>query len=113
MRDISNNVNIRPAFPPVAAVTTNAVQTSTILDTYCYGAAMLAVVTGTLTGPGTFAGAMIESNDPAMAGSNSVAAVDMTGTPTLASFDFSSNNVCRKIGYIGNKRYLQATATPR
>jgi hypothetical protein len=113
MRDIANNVNIRPAFYPVAAVVDNTVQTSTILDTYGYGAAMLGLVTGTLTdADATFTVALSESNDSGMAGSNTVAAADMTGTPTLASFDFSADNVCRKIGYIGNKRYVQATITP-
>jgi hypothetical protein len=112
LRDIANNVNLKPAFSPVAAVITNTVQTSTILDTYGFGSSMLALVTGTLSGAGTFTVAFNESNDPAMAGANAVAAVDMTGTTALASFDFSGNNVCRKIGYIGNKRYVQATITP-
>jgi hypothetical protein len=113
MRDIANNVNIRPAFLPVAAVTDNTVQTSTILDTYGYGSAMLGLVTGTLTdADATFTVTFNESNDSGMAGSNAVAATDMTGTTALASFDFSADNVCRKIGYIGNKRYVQATITP-
>jgi hypothetical protein len=113
MRDLANNLNLKPAFLPGAAVTDNTVQTSTILDTYGFGAAMLALVTGTLTdADATFTVAFNESNDPAMAGANAVAAIDMIGTPALGSFDFSSDNVCRKIGYIGNKRYVQATITP-
>jgi hypothetical protein len=113
MRDIANNVNIKPAFYPVAAVTDNTVQTSTILDTYGYESAMLALVTGTLAdADATFTLAFSESNDSGMAGSNAVAAIDLIGTTALASFDFSSDQVCRKIGYIGNLRYLQATITP-
>ena len=113
MRDIANNVNIKPAFYPVAAVVDNTVQTSTILDTYGYGAAMLGLITGTLSdADATFTVALNESNDPAMAGANAVAAVDLNGTTALASFDFAADQVCRKIGYIGNKRYLQATITP-
>lgn len=113
MRDIANNVNIRPAFVPVAAVTDNTVQTSTILDTYGYGSAMLGLITGTLTdADATFAVALTESNDSGMAGANAVAAADMIGTLALASFDFSADNVCKKLGYIGGKRYLQATITP-
>jgi hypothetical protein len=113
MRDLTNNINIKPAFLPGAAVTDNTVQTSSILDTYAFGAAMLALVTGTLTdADATFTVAFNESNDSGMAGSNAVAATDMIGTTALASFDFSSDNVCRKIGYIGSKRYIQATITP-
>jgi hypothetical protein len=113
MRDIANNVNLKPAFYPVAAVTDNTVQTSTILDTYGYGSAMLGLVTGTLTdADATFTVALSESNDSGMAGSNAVAATDLVGTTTLASFDFSADNVCRKFGYIGSKRFVMATITP-
>jgi hypothetical protein len=113
MRDLANNLNFKPAFLPIAAVVDNTVQTSTILDTYGYGAIALALVTGTLTdADATFAVAMNESNDSGMAGSNAVAAGDLIGTTALASFDFTADNVCRKIGYIGSKRYIQATITP-
>ena len=113
MRDLANNIKFSPAFPPAAAVTDTTVQTSTILDTYGFGAAALALVTGTLTDTdATFAVAFSESNDSAMAGANAVAAIDLIGLPTLASFDFSADNSTRKIGYIGNKRYVQATITP-
>jgi hypothetical protein len=113
MRDIANNVNLRPAFVPGAAVTDNTVQTSTILDTYGYGSAMLGLVTGTLTdADATFTVAISESNDSGMAGSNAVAATDLVGTSALASFNFANSGVCRKIGYIGAKRFIQATITP-
>lgn len=113
MRDLMNQLHLKPAFAPVAAVTDNTVQTSTILDTYGYGSAVLALVTGTLTdADATFAVAVTESNDPAMAGANAVAATDLTGTPALASFTFADDIKCRKFGYIGSKRYIQATITP-
>jgi len=60
----------------------------------------------------TFALTFNESNDPAMAGANTVAANDMTGTTALASFTFADDIETRKIGYIGSKRYIQATITP-
>jgi hypothetical protein len=108
-----NNLHFKPAFAPVAAVTDNTVQTSTILDTYGFGSAVLAFVTGTLAdADATFAVAFNESNDSGMAGSNAVAATDMTGTTALASFTFGDDIECRKIGYIGSKRYLTATITP-
>src|ERR1700720_2431074 len=113
MRDIANNVNLKPAFYPVAAVTDNTVQTSTILDTYGFESAMLALVTGTLAdADATFTLAFSESNDSGRAGSNAVAPTGLIGTTALARFDFSADNRCRKIGYIGNCRYVQATITP-
>ena len=103
MRDLANNLNLKPAFYPVAAVTDNTVQTSTILDTYGFGSAVLGLITGTLTdADATFTVALNESNDSGVAGGTAVAATDLIGTTALASFDFSSDQVCRKIGYIGN-----------
>ncbi|WP_247410309.1 hypothetical protein [Bradyrhizobium sp. 23] len=113
MRDLMNQLHFKPAFAPVAAVVDNTAQVSTILDVYGFGSAVLAVVTGTLTdADATFALTFNESNDPAMAGANAVAATDMTGTTALASFTFADDIKCRKIGYIGAKRFIQATITP-
>jgi hypothetical protein len=113
LRDLMNHIHTKPAFAPGAAVVDNTAQVSTILDTLGFGSAVLAMVTGTLTDvDATFALTFNESNDPAMAGANSVAANDMTGTTTLASFTFADDIETRKIGYIGSKRYIQATVTP-
>jgi hypothetical protein len=113
MRDLANNLHFRPAFTPGAAVADNTAQVSAILDTLGFGSAMLAFLTGTLTdADATFATTLTESNDPAMAGANAVAAVDMIGTAALASFNFADDIECRKIGYVGSKRYVQATVTP-
>jgi hypothetical protein len=43
------------------------------------------------------------------------AAVDdayLVGTEALAGFTFADDNECRKIGYLGNKRYVRVTITP-
>lgn len=113
MRDLANNLHFKPAFTPATAVVDNTPQVSTILDTLGAGSAMLAFQTGTLTdADATFAELLEESNDPAMAGANTVAANDLIGTGALASFNFADDVECRKIGYIGNKRYIRATITP-
>jgi hypothetical protein len=113
LRDLFNNINIKPVFPPVAAVVDNTAQVSTILDTFGFGSAVLALVTGTLTdADATFAVTLAESNDPAMAGSNAVAAGELLGTLALASFTFADDIKCKKLGYIGAKRFIQATITP-
>jgi hypothetical protein len=113
LRDLMNNLHFKSAFPPGAAVTDNTAQVSTILDTYLFGSAVLAFVTGTLTDvDATFATTLSESDDSGMAGANAVATNDMTGTTALASFTFADDAECRKIGYIGKRRYIQATITP-
>ena len=111
MRDIMDRVHLQPAFPPKAAVTDNTAQVSTAADLKGYGSAMLAFITGTLSdADATFAVTMEESDDNSSW--SSVAAADLTGTTTLAGFQFDDDNECRKIGYIGLKRYVRATVTP-
>jgi hypothetical protein len=61
---------------------------------------------------GTFVTLLEESNDPAMAGATAVADIDLIGTEVLASFQFDDDIECRKLGYIGSRRYIRATVTP-
>lgn len=113
MRDLSSKVHIKPAIAPAAARTDNTAIVSAILDTYGYGAAMLALVTGTETDTNaTFAVLLEESNDSGMSGAAAVADGDMIGTELLAGFQFDDDVESRKLGYIGNKRYIRATITP-
>jgi hypothetical protein len=111
MRDTTDRLNIKPAFLPAAAVTDNTVQTSQVCDLLGFDSVMLAMVTGTLSdADATFATTLEESDDNSTY--TTVAAQDMNGTTTLASFDFSTDNACRKIGYHGTKRYIRAKVTP-
>jgi hypothetical protein len=113
MRDLTSHLQFKPAIAPAAARTDNTAIVSTILDTYGYGAAMLALVTGTETDTNaTFAVLLEESNDSGMSGAAAVADADMIGTEALAGFQFDDDVECRKLGYIGNKRYIRATVTP-
>ena len=36
----------------------------------------------------------------------------LLGTEAQAGFQFDDDNECRKIGYVGGKRYVRATITP-
>lgn len=113
MRDLANNLDLKPAFPPKAAVTDNTAQVSNILDTKAARSAVLALVTGTLSdADATFSVLLEESDNSDMSGANAVADEHLIGTEALASFDFAADNVCRKLGYIGYKRYIRATVTP-
>jgi hypothetical protein len=76
---------------------------SAILDTYGFGAAMLALVTGTNTDTNaTFAVLLEESSDAGMSGAAAVDDKDMIGTEALAGFQFDDDVECRKLGYIGS-----------
>lgn len=114
MRDSANNLHFKPAIAPVAALTNlNTPIVSTILDTFGYGSATLALVTGTETDTNVTTVVLLEeSNDSGMAGATAVADIDLIGTELLAAFQFDDDNECRKLGYIGSRRYIRATVTP-
>jgi hypothetical protein len=117
VRDLHNNINVRPALNPVIATTDNTVYTTSILDTLGFEGIELVLQTGTLAdADATFTVAMTQSNDPAMAGAIAVSQAqdggDTLGLLTQASFTFANDNQCFKIGYSGIYRYIQATVTP-
>lgn len=113
MRDIMNHVDLKVALAPVASAADNTAWVTGILDTRGYDSVMLAIMPGALPdADATFAVTIAESAASNMAGSNAVAAVDLTGTLALASFIFSDDNKVFKLGYTGTKRYIQATITP-
>lgn len=112
-RDLMNSINVTQLFPPKAAVTDNTAQVSAIIDTAGYESCTLVLDTGTLSdADATFAVTMEHGNDSALADTAVPAATDLIGTVALAGFDFSGDNVCRKLGYIGSKRYVRMTVTP-
>lgn len=111
MRDLMNNIHLQPAFAPKAAVTDGTAQTSLTCDLrkdgVRYDSAVLALVTGTLTDADAVWSVTIEESDD----DSSYAAVDdkdLVGTEALAGFQFDDDNECRKIGYVGTKRYIRA-----
>jgi hypothetical protein len=108
MRDITNKLDLKRAFSPVAAVTDGTAQVSTVCDLKGYGACMLALMTGTLSDADATWTVLIEdSADNATWGA--VADEYLNGTELLAGFQFDDDNECRKIGYTGGKRYVRAT----
>lgn len=113
LRDIANNLTLKRAVSPQAARTDNTAIVSEILDVRNFESVMLAVQLGANTDANaTFTVLLEESNDSGMSGANAVSDDDMNGTESLAGFQFDDDNECRKLGYVGNKRYIRATITP-
>lgn len=113
MRDIVSSLHFVPAFTPKAATTDNTAAVSAILDRAGFNAVALAMVTGIETdADATFATLLEEADAADMSGATAVLDRDLNGTEALASFDMLADNVCRKLGYVGGKRYLRATITP-
>jgi hypothetical protein len=108
MRDLMNSLDMVVAFAPKAAVTDGTAQVSAILDRKGYGSVMLALATGTLTDADAVWSVLIEDSPD---GTNFTAVDDacLSGTEALAGFTFAADVACRKIGYLGNARYVRAT----
>lgn len=111
MRDLSNGLNLKPAFAPKAAVTDNTAQVSTTCDLLGYNSLMLAIITGTNADADVTYTVLIEESDND-SDYTAVADRDLIGTEALAGFQFDDDGECRKIGYNGGKRYVRATVTP-
>ncbi|MFG1349088.1 hypothetical protein [Xanthobacter autotrophicus] len=112
-RDLHNNVHLKPLFTPVAAVTDNTAQVSAIIDTAGYESLTMALVTGILSdADATFAVLVEDGNASNLSDASAVADKFLLGTEALASFTFADDGKCRKIGYVGPKRYVRVTVTP-
>jgi hypothetical protein len=118
MRDFTNNVLVKRAISPVS-VADNTAQVSQIIDRQGFDAVTFALALGSIAdADATFTVLLEESDASDMTGANAVADADMisqtsgTAPETAAGFQFDDDNEVRKIGYIGNKRYLRLTVTP-
>ncbi len=87
-----------------AAITTNTTTNGVIIDTQGYNALTLILTMGART-DGTFTPNVQHGDDPALADAATVDATDLVGTPALAVLN-TANSV-KKIGYVGNKRYVR------
>jgi hypothetical protein len=114
MRDLANNVDFKMAIAPAAAlVNANTAFVTSILDMRDASAVALLIQLGAITdADATLTVTGAESDASNMAGSNAIAAADLTGTLVLAGANFANDNACRKIGYVGARRYIQFTITP-
>ena len=112
-RDSANLMKLVPLFNPVAAVTDNTAQVSAIIDTAGFNSVTLGIQTGTLSDADATFAVLVEDGDAANLSDNAaVADTYLVGTEAAASFTFANDNVTRKIGYVGSKRYVRMTVTP-
>lgn len=111
--DLHNNIHTVPLIAPIAARTDNTAIVSSIIDTRGYGAVELVLVTGTNTDTNATFTTLVEDGDASnLSDAAAVVDAELLGTEVLASFDFADDVETRKIGYIGNKRYVRLTVTP-
>jgi hypothetical protein len=104
MRDIHNNIKITPAINPAAAITGNTTTTGATIDTQGFESLELVVQSGTIT-DGTETFTVYEGDQANMSDEGAVAAGDLIGSaPVFAATD---DNVTKKVGYRGNRRYVR------
>lgn len=112
MRDFYNNVTFRRAISPVS-VADNTAAVSQIIDRMGFDGLTFAIFLGSIAdADATFTALVEDGDDSSLTDAAAVADDDLLGTEAGASFQFDSDNATRKIGYIGNKRYVRLTITP-
>ncbi len=112
MRDFTNNRHPIRAISPVS-VADNTAEVGQIIDRQGYDGLTFVIATGSLADvDATFAVLVEEGNDSGLSDAAAVADADLLGTEALAGFQFDDDNETRKIGYIGDKRYVRLTITP-
>lgn len=112
MRDLASKIDLKRALSPVS-VSDNTVQTTEILDLQGAMSATLALALGSIADADTtFTIVFYEGAASNMSDETAVADKDLIGTEALAAFQFDDDNECRKIGYVGSKRYVRAKITP-
>ena len=60
----------------------------------------------------TFTVLVEDGDDSGLSDAAAVADTALLGTEALAGFTFANDNETRRIGYVGNKRYVRLTVTP-
>jgi hypothetical protein len=114
MRDLANNIAVRPVIAPAA---NNNLGTTplvgTVIDRLGFESLSYAIITGALTDVNATYAVLLEESDAAnMDPANAVADADLIGTEEAAGFTFANDGVTKKLGYVGNKRYTRLTITP-
>lgn len=115
MNDLHNNTRTKTVIAPVA-IGANATKTGKIIDRQGYGGVEFIAAYGAVTTTGTIVNLVCKEGD--VTGTlTSVADADLLGTEALASLlaatprtSGSTSNVTKRLGYKGNKRYVQVNA---
>lgn len=113
MHDLHNAVRTVVGVAPVAIGTTGTGQVGKVIDRQGYGGVEFIVAYGTLTATGAVYTVTVKEGD-ATGSMTSVADADLLGTEALAGIPAGtprtsgiSKNVTKRVGYRGNKRYVQ------
>lgn len=111
MRDQMNELHIKRAISPVS-VADNTAQTGEVVDLQGFDACTFVIATGSIADANATFAVEVQECDTSGGVYTAVADANLVGTEALAGFQFDSDNACRKIGYVGSKRYVKLVITP-
>lgn len=106
-----NNTDPKRVISPVS-VADNTAQVGQVIDGRGFGSLTYFILTGSIADADATFTVLLEESDASGSGFAAVADADLLGTEALAAFQFDDDNECRKLGYIGAKRYTRLTITP-
>ncbi len=114
MRDLYNNIEGRRGLSPVAtAVADNTAQVSQIIDMRGFKSLVWLIALGTLAdADATFVVLMEDGDDSGLSDAAAVDDAVIDPTEAIVGFDFADDDSVRKIGYVGEKRFVRLTITP-
>ena len=111
-RDLMNHLHPVVAIAPQVAADDAAI-VGEVIDTKGHRGLCLVINTGTANAAAFNATVLLEESDNAdFSESNPVDDDQLNGTEALAGFTADDDNSCRKLGYVGYKRYVRLTVTP-
>jgi len=105
MKDLHNNVKTEVALD-ITAISSDTTTNGNIIDMQGYGSVEFIILSGTLT-DGTYTPLIHEGDDSGLSDASAVADGDLLGTEAGAAFAASEDDSVKKVGYIGNKRYVR------
>lgn len=105
MRDLHNNINGARGISPAAIISANGTTTGQTVDVTEFNSLEFIFLSGAIT-DGTFTVTVYEGDASDMSDETAVADVDLLGTEPI--FAATDDNTVKRVGYIGNKRYVRA-----
>ncbi len=113
MRDLYNNIEVRRGFSPAAAVTDNTAYVSQIIDMRGFKSLVWEIILGAIADVDvTFTTLMEHGDDSGLSDAADVPDSQMDPDEATATPKFGSDDSVRKLGYVGEKRYVRLTITP-
>ena len=104
-REQASELKTTPALNP-QTISSDTTTAGTIIDTQGYDALFFAMQSGTLT-DGTYTPLIQHGDESDLSDAAAVDDADLTATEASAAFAATDDNVCKKIGYLGTKRYVR------